>query len=209
MLPANCPEQDAAPSLVEDIAAQGRTIGALYIDRGYINAPIVDEIRARRGLVVCRPWIAKNGEYFAKSAFTINMRNRTITCPAGEQQRFVLDSAVEFPAETCRTCPLRTKCTDAGPGRGRKVAIAANEPLQHQLRKRAATPAGRRQLRERVPVEHRQAHSCRRQGRRARYLGARKNVFDLRRASAISNLEVIARRLDAISTALPAVRQAA
>ena len=187
VLPANRPEQDAAPSLVEDIAAQGRTIDALYIDRGYINAPIVDEIRARRGLVVCRPWIARNGEHFSKSAFTINMRDRTITCPAGEQQRFELGSAVEFPATTCHACPLRAKCTDAAPGRGRKVETAANEPLQHQLRKRAATPAGRRQLRERVPVEHRQAHTCRRQGRRARYLGARKNQFDLRRASAIAN----------------------
>jgi Transposase DDE domain/Transposase domain (DUF772) len=42
VLPANRPEQDAAPSLTVDIAAQGLTIGALYIDRGYINAPIVD-----------------------------------------------------------------------------------------------------------------------------------------------------------------------
>jgi Transposase DDE domain/Transposase domain (DUF772) len=198
VLPANRPEQDAAPSLVEDISAQGRTIGELYIDRGYINAPIVDEIRARRGLVVCRPWIARNGKHFPKSAFTINLRDRTITCPAGERQRFVLDSSVEFPAKTCHACPLRAKCTDAAPGRGRKVAIAANEGLQQQLRKRAATPAGRRQLRERVPVEHRQAHTCRRQGRRARYVGTRKNVFDLRRASAVSNLEVISRTLDAI-----------
>lgn len=208
VLPANRPEQDAAPSLVEDIEAQGRTIDALYVDRGYINAPIVDEIRARRGLVVCRPWIARNGDHFSKSAFTINMRDRTITCPAGEQQRFELGSTVEFPAATCHVCPLRAKCTDAGPGRGRKVEIAANEALQHQLRKQAATAAGRQQLRERIPVEHRQAHTCRRQGRHARYLGARKNQFDLRRASAIANLEVISRQLDALAAKAP-LRQAA
>jgi hypothetical protein len=208
VLPANRPEQDAVPLLIDDIAAQGRTIDALHIDRGYINAPFVDELRARRGLVVCRPWQAKNGKHFAKSAFPINMRARTITCPAGEQQRFVLDSTVEFPAETCRACPLRAKCTDANPERGRTVTIAANEPLQHQLRKRVATPAGRRQLRERVPIEHRQAHTCRRQGRRARYLGARKNVFDLRRVSALSNLEVIARRLEDIPPII-AIRRAA
>ncbi len=182
VLPANRPEEDAALSLEVDITAQGLEIDELYIDRGYINAPIVDEIRARRGLVVCRPWIAKNGEHFSKNAFEIIMR------------------AVEFPAATGHACPLRAKCTDAGPGRGRKVAIAANEPLQHQLRKRAATPSGRRQLRERVPIEHRQAHTCRRQGRRARYLGTRKNEFDLRRAGAISNLEVISRRHEAAAT---------
>lgn len=209
VLPANRPEEEAAPSLDADIKAQGLEIGELYIDRGYINAPIVDEIGARRGLIVCRPWIAKNGEHFSKNAFEINMRDRTITCPAGEQQPFTLDSTVEFPAETCHACPLRAKCTDAAPSRGRQVAIAANEPLQHRLRKRAATPAGRRQLRERVPVEHRQAHTCRRQGRRARYFGARKNEFDLRRASAISNLEVISRRLDATAAAAVPLRRAA
>ncbi len=51
-------------------------------------------------------------------------------------------------------------------------------------------------LRERVPIEHRQSHTCRRQGRRARYIGCRKNEFDLRRASSISNLEVIQRQLE-------------
>jgi len=35
----------------------------------------------------------------------------------------------------------------------------------------------------------------RRQGRRARYRGVRKNLFDLRRASAIQNLEAIQRKV--------------
>lgn len=200
VLPANRPEQEAAPSLAADIAAQQLTITSLYIDRGYINAPIVDEILARRGAVICRPWLAHNGSHFGKRAFKLNMRDRTITCPAGEQQPIVLGAKVEFPAEACSVCPLRAKCTDAAPDRGRSVAIADNELLQHRLRKQAATPAGRQELRERVPVEHRQAHTCRRQGRHARYLGSRKNEFDLRRASAISNFEVIQRRLEASAT---------
>jgi hypothetical protein len=201
VLPANRPEQEAAPSLVADIASQGLTIDALYIDRGYINAPIVDEILARRGAVICRPWLAHNGTHFSKRAFTINMRDRTITCPAGEQQPIILGAKVQFPAETCQACPLRAKCTNAGAGRGRSVEIADNEILQQRLRKRAATSAGRQELRERVPVEHRQAHTCRRQGRHARFIGSRKNEFDLRRAAAVSNLEVIQRLLEAQATA--------
>lgn len=200
VLPANRPEEDAAPSLVVDIAAQGLTIDALYIDRGYINAPVVDEILARRGRVICRPWLAHNGDLFSKRDFTLNMRDRTITCPAGEQQPIVLGSKVEFPADSCRACTLRAKCTDAGPERGRSIAIAENELLQHRLRKQAATAQGRRELRERVPIEHRQAHTCRRQGRRARYRGSRKNEFDLRRASAVSNLEVLQRALEPAAT---------
>lgn len=207
VLPANRPEDEAAPGLVADITSQGLSIGALFIDRGYINAPIVDDLLARRGVVVCRPWLARNGDHFAKSAFKLNMRDRTITCPAGEQQLITLGAKVEFPAETCRECPLRAKCTDAAPDRGRSVAIADNEMLQHRLRKQAATVAGREQLRERIPVEHRQAHTCRRQGKTARYVGSRKNEFDLRRVSALSNLEVIQRRLES-SSAMPIAKAA-
>jgi hypothetical protein len=200
VLPANRPEEEAAPNLVTDITAQGLTIDALFIDRGYINAPIVDELLARRGVIVCRPWLAQNGSHFSKSDFKINLRDRTITCPAGEQQPITIGAKVEFPAEACSACPLRAKCTDAAPERGRSVAIADNEVLQHRLRKQAATAAGREQLRERVPVEHRQAHTCRRQGKTARYVGSRKNEFDLRRVSALSNFEVIQRRLESSAT---------
>ena len=195
VLPANRPEDEAAPHLVADITAQDLTIGALYIDRGYINAPVVDEVVQRRGTIVCRPWVARNGKYFSKSAFHLNMRDRTITCPAGEVLPFVLGDDVEFPAKKCAACPLRAKCTDASLERGRSVFIAENELLQHRLRKNAATAAGRAQLRERVAIEHRQAHTCRRQGRTARYRGTRNNVFDLRRAAAVTNLQLIQHRL--------------
>jgi hypothetical protein len=64
---------------------------------------------------------------------------------------------------------------------------------------------GRDRIRERVAVEHRLAHLGRRQGRRARYRGTRKNLFDVRRAATVQNLEVIDRRLVA---ALPFRRAA-
>ena len=57
---------------------------------------------------------------------------------------------------------------------------------------------------ERVAVEHSLAHLVRRQGRRARYWGVRKNTFDLRRAASVQNLETIDRKLAQV-----AVREAA
>ena len=72
--------------------------------------------------------------------------------------------------------------------------IAEDERLQPRLRKYLATPRGRARLRERVGVEHRLAHLVRRPGRRARYRGVRRNLFDLRRAPAIQNLEAIQRK---------------
>jgi IS5 family transposase len=187
--PANRPEQEAAQALQKDIERQGLQIAELYRDRGYINSPVVEEVQKKGGEVICKPWVSQNGELFAKSAFHLNMSRRTVTCPAGQSQPFTLGSVVEFEAQKCAGCPLREKCTSAAPGQGRTVSIAENEPLQHQLRKMTKSPAGRARLRQRVSVEHRLAHLSRRQGPRARYRGVRKNVFDLRRAAALQNIE--------------------
>ncbi len=193
--PANRPEDEAAPGLAKDIASQSLEIGALFIDRGYVKAALVDEVLGRGGEIVCRPWIAKNKASFSKTAFKINMRDLTITCPAGEVEHVVFGSVTEFDPEACDHCELRAKCTAATPGTGRSVNIAEDERLQQRLRKHLATPRGRARLRQRVAVEHHLAHLVRRQGRRARYRGVRKNLFDLRRASAIQNLEAIQRKV--------------
>src|SRR5690349_8671348 len=81
--PANRPEEEAAPELREDIAAQGFGIGELNIDRGYVASPLVDEILGTGGEVICKPWPSGSRKVFAKGAFTFHMRDLTITCPAG------------------------------------------------------------------------------------------------------------------------------
>ena len=193
--PANRPEEEAAPTIKADVERMQRRIAELHIDRGYIASPIVADIIADGGEVICKPWVPRNGKLFSKADFKINMRDRTITCPAGEVETIDLGADVEFDARACDACSLRAQCTTAAPGHGRSVTIADDELLQHRLRKLVATSRGRERLRERVGIEHSLAHVGRRQGRRARYRGTRKNLFDLRRVAAVQNLETIRRRL--------------
>jgi hypothetical protein len=194
--PANQPEENAATGLTSDIERQGLSLQALYIDRGYINAPVVNDIIGRGGDIICRPWkINRNANgNFSKADFRLNMRALTITCPAGQTESIRQGHSVEFDPETCDRCPLRSQCTASSAEHGRTISIGENERLQQRLRKQAATPAGRRKLRERVVVEHKLAHIAQRQGRHARYFGTRANLYDLRRASAIQNLETIQRK---------------
>ena len=77
--------------------------------------------------------------------------------------------------------------------RGRSVSIHPDEAFLSELRQRQLTDVGRAKLRERVAVEHALTHIGRWQGRRARYRGLRKNLFDLRRTAVVHNLHVIAR----------------
>ena len=191
--PANRPEDAAMPSLTVDLERQGLVVDHLLIDRGYINSTLVDEVLSRRGKIVCKPWTSHNGRLFPKSAFTLNLRARTIACPNGHVQPITVGTTVEFDPAICDHCTLRSQCTTAELGNGRTVAIAENEVLQQRLRKQLQTSAGRAALRERTTIEHKLAHISQRQGNHARYVGVRKNTFDLRRASAIQNLETLHR----------------
>ena len=104
---------------------------------------------------------------------------------------FVPGGVVHFPKETCTSCLLKEQCTTSA--KGRCVSIHPDEALLIELRERQQTVQGRAQLRERVAVEHTLAHVGQWQGRRARYRGVRKNLFDLRRCAVVHNLHVLAR----------------
>lgn len=192
--PANRPEEEGVPPLRDDLAIPAHDVHELFIDRGYIaNADVRAMANAGR-LVACKPWAPPNGRFFPKAAFDIDIHRKLITCPAGKQRPFEFGTTVRFEAADCRQCPKRSACTGGAlKVQGRHVQIAEDEPLQHKLRMQIATPAGREYLRERVAVEHRLAHLARKQGPRARYLGTRKNLFDVRRHAAVLNLETVQR----------------
>jgi hypothetical protein len=194
--PANRPEEEATPRLQDDLDHQRVAIGRLYVDRGYINSAMVQDAVNRGSDVICKPWQLRNSrpDLFTKAEFKLNMRDMTVTCPSGQVESFEPGDVVEFDPEACGPCPLRNQCTHSASGKGRTISIAEDEVLQKKLRTLQSSPSGRRQLRERVGVEHRLAHIAARQGPRARYRGVSKNLFDLRRAASIQNLETIQRR---------------
>jgi hypothetical protein len=197
--PANAPEHTAAEDLKADIDRQGFEIGALLIDRGYLSSAVVDQVEGAGGELVCKPWPVNNNAsgLFSKADFHINLRDRTITCPGGQLAPFQLGKVVKFDPNTCDQCSLRERCTTRAKGQGRAVQIAQDEARQKRLRKLQSSKNGRQRLRGRAPIEHRLAHIASRKGPRARYIGTRKNLYDIRRASAVQNLETLHRNLAA------------
>ncbi len=195
--PANRPEGEATEQLQEDMARQELFPDELLVDRAYINSHLAGDVQASGGRVVCRAWGGTSPKpgLFGKRDFNVNVRDFIITCPAGQVAHFEPGTVVHFSAEVCGPCALRSLCTQAEPDRGRSVTMRNDERLQKKLRSRVRTSAGRAELRERVGVEHCLAHLANRQGPKARYLGTRRNLFDLRRLSTVQNLEVIARRM--------------
>lgn len=191
---ANEPEAAATDALVADLAHQGSTITELHIDRGYLASGLV-RARPPDRTIIGKAWPVHNAGRFPKTAFPLDWSTRTIRCPAGQVQRFAPGTTVQFPSQTCATCPLRSACTTSR--HGRSVTIHPDEHLLTSLRALQRTPTGRARLRERLAVEHDLAMIGQWQGDRARYLGKRKNLFDLRRTAVVNNLHVIARRYPA------------
>src|SRR6185437_3536554 len=193
--PANQPERVAAPELFNEIERQGAEVDELFIDRGYLGDESIEAHRQLGMRVCCKPFPLRNGALFSKGEFTIDLETGTVRCPNDVVRTFALGHTVHFPASTCSACPRQTQCTRAKGKRGRSLTIHPNEPFLVELRSRAKTPEGRAELRQRFAVEHGLATLHNRQGDRARYRSRRKNLFDLRRHAAISNLGVVDRLL--------------
>ena len=102
---------------------------------------------------------------------------------------FAPGGVVKLPEATCARCALRERCTTSVSGRS--VSIHPDEALLQEWRARQQTPHGRAKLREQVAMERALAHMGRWQGRRARYRGVRKHVFELRRCAVVHNLHVL------------------
>ena len=190
--PANVPEAAVTDDIAADLDAAGWHLAELHIDRAYLSSALVRD-RGPDLAIFCKAWRVRNtGGRFAKDQLTLDFETGLLTCPAGVTMPFQPGRTVRFPKNTCAACPLRTRCTASG--NGRSVAIHPDEALLAELRRRQQTPEGRAKLRERVAVEHALAHVGHWQGRRARYRGTRKNLFDLRRVAVVHNLHIIARQ---------------
>ena len=198
---ANAAEASVTADLDADLAAQQVSLAdlnELHLDRAYLSSHWVRE-RPTTLTIRCKAWPVRNGDRFPKTAFTLDWQRQQLVCPNHITLPFHPGGTVHFPAAVCAVCPLRVRCTTSA--HGRSVHIHPDEQLLAELRERQQTREGRAQLRERVAVEHTLAHVGHWQGRRARYCGQRKNLFDLRRCAVVHNLHVWARHAIAIQAA--------
>jgi hypothetical protein len=199
--PANEREHMVEEHIRADVERHGE-VAELHIDRGYLSSRWASELHSQGRPVYSRPWVNKRATRFTKADFRFDFERRTASCPGGEtthirEAKKSGKEHVTFPSSTCRQCPIREQCIPREYTRGRTITLHPTEALLQDLRDIKASPEGRKKLRLRVVVEHRLAHLVRRQGRRARYVGLRKNTFDSRRVAAVENLHCAQRYAEA------------
>jgi hypothetical protein len=198
---ANTPESAATVDLERDLKFQNIHLAELHIDRAYLSSHWVTQ-RDDKLQIFCQAWPVRNSGRFNKNSFFLDWDTHLISCPNQVSIPFEPGKIVHFPASECAVCPLRSGCTNSQ--RGRTVSIHPDEALMQELRARQSTAIGRIDLRKRTTVEHSLAHIGHWQGNRARYIGQRKNLFDLRRVAVVHNLHVIA-RMDEVRPITPGI----
>ena len=203
---ANVPDKDVVSDLVSDLVEDlaideqyqsGQDNQPLIVgDSAYGSFGVRDEL-AEKGISVISkisPPRNRHGLY-SKDAFTIDVDNQSVTCPAGHRVE-IRGSGNNQKAsfgDLCATCPVRQMCTRSSSGR--TVSIHPREEELRQLREQQSDPDYKatyntiRSFSERINARLTKVYWG---GRKTRYRGldkARANV--LLRATAL-NLLVIA-----------------
>lgn len=201
-LPANVPEAAGADKLQPQVTAHA-IVAELHVDRAFLSSAWVQQLAAARpDAVVCRaPGVPTGRARYGKHDFTIDLERGEVRCPSGEIARITGDGeerGARFGAAQCRPCAQREQCQPLTRYPHREIQILPQEALLQRARRAVKTPEGRARLRQRVGVEHANAHHARRYAKQARYCGVAKNDFDAGRIAAVNNLLAMDRKLRAL-----------
>lgn len=135
------------------------------------------------------------GGRFTKDAFSVDLTERTVTCPAGHvaSLRTATPGAMAYFGRVRASCPLAAQCTTAQGGRTIYVGPYEEHLAHAQVRQR--DPAWARDYQSTRPkVERKLSHLMRRRhgGRRARVRGRIKVAADFAVLAAAVNLARLA-----------------
>lgn len=198
VLPANQREHDAAEPLLGRLQARGYEVTELHIDRGYLAAAAVHELREGSAVVITKPPTPARTDRYNKYDFQLDAKAKLLTCPAGKSIPYRGDGmSHRFRSADCRSCARRDRCVTPKNKYGRAVGTHKHESFFREMHAELGTPEGRERRRARIPVEHALARVGQIQSRHARFRGLDKNQFDLTRTAVVANLYVLNRVLPA------------
>jgi hypothetical protein len=169
---------------------------SVYGDSAYGAGAVLDTLERADARVMCKvqPPNAPGGR-FAKDAFTIDLKEGIVRCPAGRLAalRARRDGQVASFGRACANCPLAERCTSSADGR--TIEVGPYEAQLARARAHQCDPAWKADYAATRPkVERKIAHLMRRKhgGRRARVRGQRKVDADFALLATAVNLARLA-----------------
>jgi len=205
VLAGNAPDAERALEVVQaSEAATGCQVNEVIGDCAYGAGETRAEFAATGRTIVAKVPDIHNQEWFAKTAFQLDLEARTCTCPNGQTTADLRPAKggggmFVFATDICAACPVRAQCTRSRSGR--TVHLHPHEALLQQARELQRSPAFAEARRRRQVVEHRIARLVQLGIRQARHVGQTKTLFQVCLAAAVANLTLLAANSDALSVA--------
>jgi hypothetical protein len=187
--PAGAPEATVSGDIAAELAAQDATLVELHIDRACLAATMVGE-RGEDLAVDGTAWRVGNAGRLTTTDFRIDFDTGQLTCPNDVVVPVAPGRSVHFPTPAGAACPLRVRCTTSSTGR--RVAVHPTRPCWWSCASVSRPPTVARACVNAPRSSTAWPTVGSWQGRRARYLGPRTSLFDLRRVAVVDNLHVIA-----------------
>lgn len=175
--------------LAQTLAEQAKVgLGApatLYVDAGYVSAPVLAEAQAEgRELKGPAPRGAEYGRHYSSEAFDVDVEHRRAVCRQGNASTNCSRLEVEATGKTnyrfewstaaCRACPVRAKCVDDRLPH-RTLVVGEHHTLLQARRREMRTETFREEMKRRNGIEGTHSEMVRGYGLRwARYRGLAK-----------------------------------
>jgi len=142
---ASVPDTVMTEPIHADLHRRGITPAEHYLDSGYPSADLLVSSLTDYGIRLITPMLtdtspqARAGQGFDRTAFTVDWDTHTVTCPQGTNNAYWTPATqrgtdvilIQFPRETCHTCPVKTRCTTAT-RTGRQLTLRPR-PVQQAL----------------------------------------------------------------------------
>jgi len=209
-MPATTPECIMGPAIQQDLAQRDLLPGTHLLDGGYVDADLLVTAHTQHQIDVVGPPFGsysqqrRAGQGYDLSAFVIDGETQHARCPQGHTSirwtpgRDVSGDPVvriRFHAATCRTCPVRSACTQAKEApRQLTVRPQAHHEAIQAARQRQETAEFTTQYARRAGIEGTQSQAIRRCGlRQCRYVGhAKTHLQHVLTATALNLVRVAA-----------------
>jgi len=210
--PATTNDVEVTDTIHRHLAARDLLPQEHLLDTGYVSADLLVTSQQRHQVDMVGPvlgdhsWQAQQPDGLDVSCFALDWEARQAICPAGKLSVRWVEThdrqgagqdivAIQFDANDCHACPVRSRCTQAQKG-GRNLRIrprAQHEALQC-ARQRQVTDAFQELYRGRAGIEGTLSQGVRAFGlRRSRYIGqAKTHLQHILIAVAINIVRVVA-----------------
>jgi hypothetical protein len=193
----NAPDGDGAAPLLDDVhRVEGIHVDTLIGDMAYSDGDVREAVEQRGAEMIAKVPPTTNSGRFPKTAFTVDTRAGSVTCPAGHTTTVAHPTTdhkrrpailFRFPANLCAACPLRTNCTNAIAGR--TIVVGRHHDRLQAARVAQAEPATKALLRRRAKIERKIDHLHDLGMRQARYRGWRRTKLQALLAATVANFK--------------------